>query len=263
MKVTKKLIKCKYCDTYAKGTLQYASHLEMHHKDMMPPGMSGSQMVYYTMTGKTHGKCVMCGKDTKWNETSMKYYRFCDNPKCKEEYRDVFKKRMLGRYNKVTLLNDPEWQRVMLSRRKISNEYIWSDRKHTSHYVGSYEKAALEFFDHVLNWDPEDFIAPSPHTFYYEYEGKKHFYIPDFFIPSLNCEIEIKDGGDNKNNHPKIQAVDKIKDKLKEDVMRSNLSLDYIKITNKNHYILFDYFERKREQLIDSVTPTHIVIIGK
>lgn len=66
-----------------------------------------------------------------------------------------------------------------------------------------------------MEFDSDDIFAPSPHTYYYEYEGTKHFYIPDFFIGSLNLEVEIKDGGDNPNNHHKIQAVDKVKEEKK------------------------------------------------
>ena len=92
---------------------------------------------------------------------------------------------MIGKYGKVTLLNDPAQQKIMLSHRSISGYYVWRDYKHKSSYTGSYEKAFLEFLDLDLNFDPEDVMSPSPHTYYYEYEGKKHFYIPDFFIPSL------------------------------------------------------------------------------
>ena len=66
------------------------------------------------------------------------------------------------------------------------------------------------------------------------YENKKHFYIPDFFIPSLNLEVEIKDGDESTvgaNHHPKIMAVDRVKEALKDDVMKSNnKNFNYIKI---------------------------------
>ena len=46
-----------------------------------------------------------------------------------------------------------------------------------------------------MNFDSDDVMTPSPHTYYYEYGGEKKFYIPDVYIPSLNLEIEIKQGG--------------------------------------------------------------------
>ena len=98
-----------------------------------------------------------------------------------------------------------------------------------------------------MNFDPADIMCPSHHTYYYEYNGKRHFYIPDFFIPSLQLEIEIKDGGDNPNMHHKIQDVDKVKEKLKDDVMKSN-QFNYLKITNKDNKKFLDYLILAKEQ---------------
>ena len=214
--------------------------------------MTPWQFSYYLRTGKTHGDCIMCKKDTAWNEKTHKYERFCPNPKCKEKYRDIFKNRMIGKYGKVHLLNDPEQQKKMLANRKISGEYIWRDHITKTTYTGSYEKSFLEFLDEIMNFNPLDIMAPSPHTYFYEYEGEKHFYIPDFFIPSLDLEIEIKDGGDNANKHPKIQAVDKVKEKLKDDVMLKN-HFNYIKITNQNNEKFFEFLNKAKEQYFEKV----------
>ena len=50
-----------------------------------------------------------------------------------------------------------------------------------------------------------------------------------------NITIEIKDGGDNPNKHPKIIAVDKVKEKLKDEAVIKSKSYNYIKITNKEY----------------------------
>lgn len=238
-----KKIHCKFCERMLKDEESYATHLENCHPDMIPPDMHGDQFVYFLRTGKTEGKCIMCGKPTGWNEKTHKYHRFCKNPKCKDKYREEFKKRMIGKYGKTTLLDDPEQQKIMLSRRKISNVYTWSNHEVELQYTGTYERDFLEFLDNVMNFDPSDVMAPSPHTYYYVYENKRHFYIPDFFIPSLDLEIEIKDGGDNQNMHPKIQAVDKVKEKLKDDVMCSNPAFNYLKITNKDNMKFFKFLD--------------------
>jgi uncharacterized protein YdcH (DUF465 family) len=103
-------------------------------------------------------------------------------------------------------------------------------------YDSSYGKDFFEMLDTFLGWDGADIIAPSPHTYYYTYEGKEHFYIPDAYSTSLNLEIELKDGGDNPNMHPKIQSVDKVKEKLKDEVMESlKDQVNYIKICNKDY----------------------------
>lgn len=237
-----KTLRCKYCDSYFKSPDDYAAHLEKKHSDLIPPEMDGYQYYYFLKTGKTHGNCVVDKAPTTWNSKTKKYNRFCNNPKCKEIYRIEFKKRMIGKYGKVTLLDDPEQQKKMLANRKISGMYKWRDGKLFT-YTGSYEKSFLEFLDVIMNYDSFDVMSPSPHTYYYIYENKKHFYIPDFFIPSLNLEIEIKDGGDNPNMMPKIQAVDKVKEKLKDEVMKNNKKFNYLKITNKNHKKFFEYLE--------------------
>ena len=240
-----KVEKCKFCDRIFDETEQYVSHIESKHPDMIPKDMVPYQFYYYLKTGKSHGSCVMCKKDTTWNTKTNKYNRFCENPNCKKKYIEIFRKRMIGKYGKITLLNDPEQQKKMLANRKISGIYTWEDGGQTT-YTGSYELAFLEFLDHVMDYDSSDIMAPSPHTYYYVYEGNRHFYIPDFFIPSLNLEIEIKDGGNNMNMHPKIQAVDKVKEALK--VLKSNNNnFNYIKIVNKEHKKFFRYLELAKQ----------------
>ena len=163
---------------------------------------------------------------------------------------------MIGKYGKTTLLNDPDHQRKMLANRKISGKYLWRDNVHVSTYTGSFEKSFLEFLDTVLEFDPEDVMSPSPHTYYYEYEGTKHFYIPDFFIPSLSLEVEIKDDikGPNPNTHPKIVAVDKEKEKLKDEVMKSNSNVfNYIKILDMHNEKLLTYLEEAKYREINGI----------
>lgn len=259
MSKTKRRIYCKFCDYFCYEPEDYVSHLEKHHDEMIPEDMSAWQFSYFLRTGKSHGSCIMCKKDTEWNETTHKYNRFCNNPKCKEKYRDIFKSRMIGKYGKTTLLNDPEQQKKMLANRSISGEYTWRDHVSKTTYTGSYEKSFLTFLDEIMNYSPSDIMAPSPHTYYYIYEGKKHFYIPDFFIPSLDLEIEIKDGGDNANQHPKILAVDKVKEGLKDDVMKSS-TFNYIKIVNMENVKFLKYLEKAKSNAFYDVKE-HIIML--
>lgn len=247
--MSNKRIKCKYCEKIYPDLDTYASHMEKSHNDMIPPDISPRQYVYILKTGKTHGNCVICKKETKWNEKTNKYHRFCENPECKEKYRETFKQRMMDSYGKVHLLNDPEQQRIMLARRSISNVYTWRNYKHTTLYTGTYELSFLEWLDKILEFDPEDIIGPSPHNYYYIYESKRHFYFPDFFIPSLNLEIEIKDGGNNPNNHHKIQEIDKEKEKLKDSVISSkSIPFNYLKIYNKDNKVFLKYLDEAKRR---------------
>lgn len=246
-----KKIKCPLCDENFISIDGLQEHMEEDHSEEIPEDYSPMRYAYYLRTGKTHGSCVVCHKDTDWNESTNKYHRMCGRPVCKDKYIKTFKNRMIGKYGKTTLLNDPEQQRKMLSHRKISGEYKWSDGSIKT-YTGSYELDFLKFLDLLMNYDSNDIITPSPHTYYYMYENEKKFYIPDVFIPSLNLEIEIKDGGDNENKHPKIQAVDKVKEKLKDDVMKSIKDIDYIKVVNKNYDIFVNYLNKRKEEYIRS-----------
>jgi len=249
----KKKIHCKFCDKYFLDPDAYTTHLESMHDSFLPENFDGWRYYYYQKTGKLKGSCVICKKETSWNEVTHKYSRFCNNPKCKDIYREEFKKRMIGKYGKVSLLDDPDQQRKMLANRKISGMYTWSDDPGIKiPYTGSYEHEFLKFLDLDLHFNPIDIIAPSPHTYFYEYQGKVHFYIPDFFLTSLDIEIEIKDGGDNPNTHHKIQDIDKVKEKLKDSVMKSNKStFNYIKIENKNHFKFLNYLGIAKQKFLN------------
>ena len=247
------VVKCPLCKEKCKNSDGLYDHIMDDHDDEIPEGMSPQQYLYYVRTGKTHGSCVECHKPTEWNPSTNKYHRFCNNPKCKEKYVARFKKRMIGKYGKTTLLDDPEQQKIMLSHRKISGEYKWTDGSKKT-YTGSYELDFLKFLDVLMNFDSSDIMTPSPHTYYYMYEGKNHFYIPDVYIPSLNLEIEIKDGGDNPNKHHKIQEVDKVKEKLKDEVMNSQKSIDYIKIVDKKYANFINYLLKRKDEMISNKT---------
>ena len=212
-------------------------HYETNHKHLIPTNMTGYQWFYFLLTKKDHASCVICKSNTSFNEIAMRYSRFCDNPTCKQKYTEDMRNRMIQKYGKIHLLNDPEKQKEMLANRKISGDYLWSDRSARIRYTGSYELHFLQFIDLELKWKSSDIISPSPHTYEYEYSGKEHFYIPDFFIPSMSLEIEIKDNGSAKNKDQDVRN----KDKIKEELMRSNRNyFNYILLTNKEYQSFLD-----------------------
>ena len=236
----------------------WSEHMHRHHPDEIPEGFTDLQYFYYTITGKKSGCCVQCHKPTDWNEATGKYNRYCNNPKCKEQYCKVAKKRMIDKYGKIHLLNDPEMQRKMLSNRKISGTYTFSDGSGKVPYVASYEKDFLMTMDTVLGLKASDIMSPSPHNYVYMYEGKPHFYIPDFYIPSLNLEVEIKDdqNGPNANKHPKIAAVDRVKEALKDEVMHNNKTVNYFKVMDKSYTDFFKYVLDLKECIDDDLKNT-------
>ena len=246
-----KVYKCEYCkynvivskmdkDNHS-PKYKMGLHYHTKHKNLIPFNMTGFQWFYYKLTGKDHGSCIICKNNTTFNETAMKYSRFCQKPNCKEKYRDEFKSRMIKKYGKIHLLNDPDKQKEMLANRSISGKYLWRDGSIFT-YTGSYELDFLQFLDLEMKWKSSDVMAPSPHTFMYEYGGKDHFYIPDVFIPSLNLIVEVKDGGEAKQ----ISDESRMKDKIKIDLMKSNTTyFDFILLTNKDYSGFLEFIKEE------------------
>lgn len=248
-----KYYKCPVCSKKFKTLNGWGSHMNTEHPETIPEGYTIARYFYYTMTGKTHGVCRTCKKDTPWNENTMKYDQYCGNPKCKEAYVKIAKQRMIGKYGKVHLLNDPNQQKKMLENRRISGKYRFEDGTEFS-YVGSYEKEFLQMLNTMMEWHSNDLIAPSPHTYYYDYEnpnddksnwGRK-FYIPDFYIPSLNLEVEIKQS--TSTNQEFIDIV-RVKEHLKDEVMNSNKEVNYLKLLDNDFTKFFEFLLKSKENI--------------
>ena len=248
-----KYYKCPTCNKKFKTLSGWGDHVDKMHPGTRPKGYSVSRYFYYTVTGKTHGICRTCKKPTDWNESSMKYNQYCKNPECKKAYVKIAKQRMVGKYGKVHLLNDPDVQKKMLANRKISGRYKFEDGT-PFEYTAKYERNFLEMLDTMLEWPSNDLLSPSPHIYYYDYEnpkddkknwGKK-FYIPDFYIPSLNLEIEIKQ---QTTTNQAFIDINRVKEALKDEVMKSNKNVNYLKINDNNFTEFFEYLMRAKEMI--------------
>jgi hypothetical protein len=161
---------------------------------------------------------------------------------------------MLRVHGKVHLLNDPEQQKKMLANRRISGEYMWSDGTKFT-YTGTYEKKLLEFLDDVMGYDSKDIITPGP-TFEYEYKGKKHYWITDALIVSMNLCIDVKDGEDNPNNRfmPEYRA----KQVEKEKMITNQGTYSYLRLTNNNFAQLLSILAEMKLKIVENDTsPTH------
>lgn len=258
-----KYYKCPACGMKYQSLTTWTNHLNKQHPNQIPKGFTPAQYFYYLQTGKDHGTCIVCKNPTRWNEATGKYDRFCENPNCKKEYREVFKKRMIGKYGKATLLDDPTQQRKMLAGKKNSGMYEFEDGGKVE-FVSTYEKDFLQMLDKFLHFSSADIMGPSPHTYYYEYknsedlenEGKK-FYIPDYYIPSINLEIEIKQ---NTSTHPKILKIDKVKEKEKDAMMKTIRGVRYIKIMDKDYSNFFDLLLKLKEESIGDSSALEFII---
>ena len=242
--------KCPICPYKTKNHLILYKHVKSAHGNEIPSNMSVEQFVFNKKYRKEKGMCVICKKkETKWNNKTLRYKRYCST-RCKVIAGEKAKKNMMKKYGKQHLLNDVEMQNKMQSGRKISGEYKFKDGK-TIQYLGSYELDFLQFIDKELHI-PSSSINTCYNegkVFYYRWKDpdtkkiSKHFYVPDYYMKDYNLIIEIKDGGNNPNTHPKIQKIDKNKEKRKDEAIQNTHFYNYIKIKNKEYVQFIELIE--------------------
>lgn len=239
-------VKCPFC-SYSDTKEKVINHIELKHEDMIPQGFTAARVLFNFINKKDHGTCVICKKNTSWNEKTNKYNRLCDKPECRNKLREIYKKNMLKVYGKTTLLNDPNQQKKMLANRSISGVYKFTNGK-IKEYTGSFEKKFLQFMDTMMGYDPDDIIMPGP-TLEYEYNGEKHQWITDALIVPYNLIIEVKDGGDFKNNRSMVSYREK--QVAKEEMITNMGKYNYLRLTNNQFGQLIDILYELKMQMID------------
>ena len=248
----KKKYKCPYCEERLDRN-KLPSHIDKKHPEMIPEGYTASRIAFNTINKKTIGHCIICGKETDWNEDKCRYERICNNPKCKKEYIKMTEERLKKArgVTKKEMLSNPDFQNKMLKGRSISGTYKFSDGGKLE-YVGSYEKNFLEFMDKFLKVKSSDIQAPGP-TIEYYYDGKKHFWITDYYYIPYNLVLDIKDGGKNPNNRemPEYRAKQRAKEKAISQLGEYN----YIRLTDNQFDQLIEIMLDLKESLIELEGP--------
>lgn len=227
--------RCLFCERIFNDKQNFCHHVAYKHNDQIPEEYEPLEFAYSLLVHKDVGRvCVQCRKNSvHFNQETLKYERLCDNPACKEAYTKMMKERMVKVYGKEHLLNEAEMQRKMIYNHANAHDYAW-DNKHKFRVIGTYE---VDFLDHLksLHWTPNDIIAPSPNNYWYKWkDGTTHLYIPDFFIPSLSLEVEIKE---SNNTHPRMEHMREI-EYLKDNRMEfetKKTNINYIKILDKKY----------------------------
>ena len=252
--------KCPFCGEKVVGDKSnMVDHVNKYHNEQIPPGKTAGEAVYLEEHNGIGRKCMMCANTTSWNDSTLKYNAFCCEA-CKAKYVKMVRARMKKVYGKENLLDDPDHQKKMLEHRRISGVYKHTDGGEWK-YTGSYEEDFCRMNDTFLNIPSADIMMPSPNVYHYKYKGEDKFYFPDAFIPSIGLEIEIKDGGNNPNNHHKIQDVDKVKERLKDEVLYKQKKFHYIKIENKEYEEYFKLMRRIRDGELTPMEETRKVKI--
>lgn len=247
-------MKCPLCEKKYRYKKDLVHHISVRHIREIPEHMSPAKFIFSSLHGgRTTGSCRICGNETPFDEQIGKPAIFCGNPKCKESFAKIAQSRNIQKYGVPHLLNSQEHQMYMLSRRKISGEYLWSDGETRIPYVGTYERKLLEFLDNIVGINPKYIHSPCPFTIYYEFEGETRAYTPDFYIDILDLIIEVKHGGDNPNRHHKIQTIDVKKDRAKQEAVKNNTNHNFIKIVdNKFSPLLNAMFRLIEDRQLES-----------
>ena len=228
--------RCPFCPKIFNDKHRFCRHIAYKHNLQVPEDCEDAlEWAYSLLVGKPTGRlCVQCKKNpVHFNRETLKYERYCSDA-CKSAYADNFhNKRMVEKYGKPHLLNEADMQRKMILNHAQARDYLWDDQ-HKFRIIGSYEE---DFLRHLksLDWSPNDVICPSPHNYYYKWaDGSTHLYIPDFYIPSLALEVEIKE---SDNTHPRMEHSREI-EHLKDNRLAyetKQTGIHYIKIVDKNY----------------------------
>lgn len=225
-------------------------HVDNKHQDELPEGFSALRYVFHYVNNKPleyHGRCTECKGPTPWDENVGRYKRQCGKQECHDSFVRKFEENMVKKTGHKRVTETQKGLEEMLKKRKISGKYTFQNGKQKE-YVGTYEKKCLEFMDKVMNIDPDDILAPGP-TLEYILDGKKHYYITDFYYQPYDLIIEVKDGGDNPNkrNMPEYRK----KQMAKEKFIIDNTDYNYIRLTNNDMSQLLAVMADLKMQLVD------------
>lgn len=242
--------KCPFCDKRFNRE-KLVIHVDDKHENEIPEGFTALRYVFHYVNKKPldyHGRCTECKGPTPWDEEVGRYKRQCGKKECHDSYVKHFEENMIKKKGYTRETSTQEGLERMLKNRKISGQYTFQNGKKKD-YVGSYEKKCLEFMDKVMNIDPDDILSPGP-VLEYIFEGKKHYYISDFYYQPYNLIIEVKDGGDNPNTR-NMEEYRK-KQIAKEEFIIKKTNFNYIRLTNNDFGQLMSVFADLKMQLVDN-----------
>lgn len=248
--------RCPECGQQFTSLQDFGDHTRENHPGKIPEGWSDARYFYYVLTGNGTGRCRICKGPTQWNEATAKYSTLCSKQSCRETYRAQFVKNMEKKnIGRESISEDYDHLQKMIDGRKSAYVYTARDGKSKFGCIGDIELSFMQMMDTYLKWPLNDIMAPSPymHLYYYDNPNEpdavgNHFYIPDFYIPSLNLEIEIKTC---RNVTKKLIAVDDVKESCKDEAMRRQTQTNYLKIYEKDYTVFFAFLEMVRNMSPD------------
>ena len=246
-----KKYKCLWCEKrdYRDKLVQ---HVDSVHKEMIPEGFTPLQVVFHIVNKHPLSwkkPCRVCGNPCDWDEKKGRYNLLCNKKECHDAWAKKMDKDMGDKKGSNRQTATEEGLKKMLAGRKLSGKYKWSDGTEFT-YVGSFEKATLEFMDKVMEVKSEDIMCPGP-VLEYMLDGVKHLYITDIYYIPYNLIIEVKDGGNNPNTNPEMYESRK-KKLAKEKYVIEETNYNYIRLTNKDFSQLLAVFADLKMNLVDN-----------
>lgn len=182
-------------------------------------GLDHNQDQYYEKFLKEENEdiCPICGKNNPYLERWDRGYKKTCSKKCA----NILRKQLGEKTNliKYGVKNVQQYKDVYEKQQKHA-KYSKNFKNTNIKYRASYE---LDFLENFYDKFPD--IQNGP-TVKYKFNRKERIYFPDFYIPSLNLIIEIKNSYLAKHDKSKINA--------KKKATISN-GLNYIMITNKRY----------------------------
>jgi hypothetical protein len=253
-----KIYRCPICKAAFNDDIKMYKHMEFTHRNDIPEGMTARQYCFNLRNGVEYKLCSVCKiNKTDWNEKTCRYNLICNDPNCKQVMRDRFMENYKKKHGEDYDISDPEKQKNMMYARKIGGEYTFKDGSKIR-YVSSYELDFLEFYDLYLGM-PSSSIEECPIYFTYKHDGKIKQYIPDYYIKPYDLIVEIKS---YENKHPKIQAVDKEMEILKDKAVIKDGSHNFIKVADKDYVEFVDLMKILRSNYAnDKIKETDRIII--
>lgn len=249
---------CPICPQTFNDELTLFKHVEEIHGDEIPENVTTKQFIFNMRRGKDFQLCQICKiNHTDWNEKTGRYKPICNDQACHDEMRRRFLENYKKKNGKDHSIDDPEMQKKMLYAKKNSGVYQFKDGTKIA-FASQYEEDFLQCWEQDIQM-PGKSIRECDVYFNYKYEGKDRTYIPDYYCEELNLVIEIKA---SDNTHPKILAVDKETELLKDKAVVESHQFNYIKIYDKKYESLYELVDVLQHiHLNDKINESDVFIV--
>lgn len=172
------MVKCKICNTEFKNTNGLAKHITARHD-------ISKEAYYNTYIAEMSSKCV-CGNTKKFRNLGEGYRQYC-SAQCRSD--NIPQTNYWEGKKQPQAMIDAR-RETMLKRYGVCNGFL-TNHSRAETYKGftcrsKYEKIFVDFAEKY------GYDLTVPNRIKYEYNGKKRYFYPDFFINELDLIVEIK-----------------------------------------------------------------------